>query len=152
MTNTEPASETSSTGVLKSVATRSRKRETILLVEDENLVRQMTCEILQNEGYQVLPARSATEAKMIFGRCRQTVHLLLTDVVLPDQNGCDLANDFKSMSPGLKTLFVSGYPENIVMETSDTRGISYLHKPFSTESLVREVGKTLAMDADEIAV
>lgn len=81
---------------------------TILLVEDEDFVREVTCEVLQSSGYRVLKARNAVEATVTFRRHRQEVGLLITDVVMPGQNGRDLARELSSVCPGLKTLFVSG--------------------------------------------
>jgi response regulator RpfG family c-di-GMP phosphodiesterase len=81
---------------------------TILVVEDETFVRELTCEILQDEGYRVLKARNATEARTAFRRVKGTVRLLLTDVVLPGQDGRDLANDLRAVCPAIRTIFTSG--------------------------------------------
>jgi response regulator RpfG family c-di-GMP phosphodiesterase len=81
---------------------------TILLVEDEEFVRQVTSEVLQSAGYHVLQAREAIEATVAFRRHRQDVRLLITDVVMPGQNGRDLACELRSGCPDLKTLFISG--------------------------------------------
>jgi len=91
-----------------------RSHGTILLVEDEAFLREVTCEILESAGYRVLKTRNAAEATSAFGEYKSIVRLLLTDVVLPGQNGRDLANDLRSVSPKLKILFISGYPENVV--------------------------------------
>lgn len=80
----------------------------ILLVEDEEFVRQVTSEVLQSAGYHVLQAREAIEATGAFRRHRQNVRLLITDVVMPGQNGRDLARELRSGCPDLKTLFISG--------------------------------------------
>lgn len=80
----------------------------ILLVEDEPMVREVAGDILEYEGYRVLTARNAQEAKSAFHRYRDIVRLLITDVVLPGQNGRDLANELRTGSPTLRTLFVSG--------------------------------------------
>lgn len=85
-----------------------RGHETILLVEDESFLREVTCEILESAGYRVLKARTATEAISVFDECRTIVRLLLTDVVLPGQNGRDLATDLRNVSPKLKIIFTSG--------------------------------------------
>ncbi|MBZ5705996.1 MAG: response regulator [Acidobacteriia bacterium] len=113
---------------------------TILLVEDEEFVRQVTSEVLQSAGYHVLEAREAIEATVAFRRHRQEVRLLITDVVMPGQNGRDLARELRSVCPDLKTLFISGYPENVVTrDASEERAVFYLPKPFSADSLVLSV-------------
>lgn len=120
-------------------------QETVLLVEDENFVREVTGEILQSAGYRVLKAQNATQAMCIFRRHRDEVQLLLTDVVMPGQNGCSLADDLKAMSLGLKTIFISGYPENPVTRKGLSQpGVFYLPKPFSADSLLRQVKQALA--------
>jgi CheY-like chemotaxis protein len=91
-----------------------RGHGTILLVEDEAFLREVTCEILESAGYRVLKTRNAVEAAIAFREYKTIVKLLLTDVVLPGQNGRDLANDLRSISPKLRIIFISGYPENAV--------------------------------------
>jgi two-component system, cell cycle sensor histidine kinase and response regulator CckA len=113
---------------------------TILLVEDEAFVRKVTCEILCSTGYRVLTAKDATDAVKTF-RCHPgEVQLLLTDVVLPDRSGCDLALELLSISAGVKAIFISGYPENSVTRHGLQRpGWSYLPKPFSAASLLQKI-------------
>ncbi|HXM61236.1 MAG TPA: response regulator [Terriglobales bacterium] len=121
-----------------------RGRSTILLVEDEALLREVTCEILESAGYRVLKTRNAAEAAVAFGECKAIVQLLLTDVVLPGQNGRDLANDLRALCPKLRILFISGYPENVVTRNGiQEDGMFYLPKPFSLQSLTRKVGQVL---------
>ena len=121
-----------------------RAYETVLLVEDENFVREVTGEILQSAGYRVLKARNAAEAIRAFRRYRDEIELLLTDVVMPGQNGCGLAHDLRTMCPRLKTIFISGYPENSFTRNGiQPRGVLYLPKPFSAESLLRQVRRVL---------
>jgi two-component system cell cycle sensor histidine kinase/response regulator CckA len=85
-------------------------RGTILLVEDESFLREMTCEILESAGYRVLKAGTAAEAISTFDEYKTILRLLLTDVVLPGQIGTDL----RCVCPKLRIIFVSGYPENVV--------------------------------------
>ena len=121
-----------------------RGHGTILLVEDENFLREVTCEILESSGYRVLKARNATEAAKVFHQYKTVVNLLLTDVVLPGKNGRDLANELRLISPGLKTIFISGYPENAVTQHGLSEdGMFYLPKPFSLQSLTRKVRQVL---------
>lgn len=117
---------------------------TILLVEDEALVREMTSTILESQGYRVLTARDAQEATAIFGRYGRVVRLLLTDVVLPGQSGQDLASSLRKIRPGLRTIFSSGYPENAVTRQGVEKGSSlYLAKPFSAQDLLKKVSQVL---------
>ncbi len=119
-------------------------RATILLVEDESFVREVTCEILRSAGYRVLKAGNAREAMQAFQCHGEEVQLLLTDVVMPGQNGRDLARDMRAICPGLRTLFISGYAENAVTRHwSRERGGFYLPKPFSVQSLMRKVSQAL---------
>ena len=121
-----------------------RSHGTILLVEDEAFLREVTCEILESAGYRVLKTRNAAEAAVAFGECKAIVQLLLTDVVLPGQNGRDLANDLRALCPKLRILFISGYPENVVTRNGiQEDGMFYLPKPFSLQSLTRKVSQVL---------
>ena len=130
-------------------AAKSRALPVILLVEDEALVRDVASDILEYEGYRVLKARNAQEAKAAFHRYQQIVRLLITDVVLPGQNGRDLASELRTTCPTLRTVFVSGFPENAVTRHGLVEGeMLYLPKPFSAESLVHTVKQALALRAE----
>jgi DNA-binding response OmpR family regulator len=121
-----------------------RGRGTILLVEDEKRLREVTCEVLESAGYRVLKTRDATEAISAYGQYKNIVQLLLTDVVLPGQNGRDLANELRSVCPTLRIIFISGYPENVVTQHGiQEDGMFYLSKPFSMQSLTRKVSQVL---------
>ena len=82
--------------------------ETILFVEDEAFVREMTCEVLRSAGYRVLTAKHAIEASQVYDRNRAEIKLLLTDVVLPGETGRTLAARLRRENPDLKVLFVTG--------------------------------------------
>ena len=124
--------------------TASRGRGTILLVEDEPFLRDVTCDILESAGYRVLKTRDAVEALSAFNQFKPIVRLLLTDVVLPGQNGRDLASDLRAICPELRIIFISGYPENVVTRNGvHGDGMSYLPKPFSMQSLTRKVKEVL---------
>jgi two-component system, cell cycle sensor histidine kinase and response regulator CckA len=86
----------------------SAVQNTILVVEDEAFVREAACDILEGEGYRVLRARNAAEAQAAFRRQKGVVQLLLSDVVLPGQNGPALAKDLRAVCPTLKAVFISG--------------------------------------------
>ena len=116
----------------------------ILLVEDEDFVREAAFQILQGAGYRVLKARNAVEALRMFQQYNQEIELLLTDVVIPGQNGGELAHDLKAMNQELKIIFISGYPENTVTKYIQEIGAWYLPKPFSLELLVRKVHQVMS--------
>ena len=118
--------------------------ETILLVEDEKPILRMTKMMLERLGYTVLTASAPKEAISIVEASNiNTIHLLLTDVVMPEMNGRDLSKKLLSMYPDLKCLFMSGYTANVIAHHGvlDT-GVQFINKPFSTQDLsikVREV-------------
>jgi two-component system, cell cycle sensor histidine kinase and response regulator CckA len=150
--HTELAPETTSAVALSASIQQSSTHGAILVVEDEAFVREITCEILESEGYRVLKACNAAEAKVVFRRNRKIL-LLLTDVVLPGQNGRELANDLRALNPRLRAIFISGYPENAVRQMGIVEdGMFYLPKPFSAESLLRKVRLVLAPSLAEIAI
>ena len=126
---------------------------TILLVEDEAFVREVACEILRSAGYQVLSAQNAADAVQAFRGHPAGVQLLLTDVVLPDRNGCDLALELVTVGGCTKAIFISGYPENpVTRKWLRHPGWFYLPKPFSAMSLLQKVREALnqvALQADE---
>jgi two-component system, cell cycle sensor histidine kinase and response regulator CckA len=130
----------------------AERRTTILLVEDETLVREVMFETLVWAGYRVLKASNAAQARTAFRRCRKVVRLLLTDVVLPDQNGKELAEELRGISPDLKAILVSGYPENVMTRKAIADGMCYLPKPFSADSLVDKVRIALAQEITDIAM
>ena len=119
------------------------KRETILLVEDEAFVREITCQVLESAGYMVLQASSAEEALWAFCQHEGPVHLLLTDMVMPGKNGQDLAAELGALSPEMKTILTSGYAENVAEEMGRNPRIFFLPKPFSVQSLTRKVRNVL---------
>jgi two-component system, cell cycle sensor histidine kinase and response regulator CckA len=104
VTNSEAAgSELRTTAVQPSV-----EKPVILLVEDEPLVRKVTCEVLQSAGYRVLKAKNTAEAIHTFSRHGEEIDLLLTDVVMPGRSGRELARELRGICSDLKTIFTSG--------------------------------------------
>jgi len=114
---------------------------TILFVEDEAFVREVTGEVLRSAGYLILTAKNAAEAVCVYDAHRGDVELLLTDVVLPDETGRALAGRLRRENPGLKVLFVTGYSDQ--MAVPGTKHEECLAKPFSTEVLLRRVRQLL---------
>jgi two-component system, cell cycle sensor histidine kinase and response regulator CckA len=149
--NAEPVLEANHLLAASRVAHQFTAHETILVVEDEAFVREITCEILESAGYYALKAGNATEARTMFRDHRKAVQLLLTDVILPGGNGRDLANEFTAMNSALRVIFISGYPENVFGQEGIAKNGWYLPKPFSAESLLRKIWQVLAKDLDEFS-
>jgi len=114
---------------------------TILLVEDEAFVREVTCEVLRSAGYRVLPVKSAAEAVHSYNVSSGEVDLLLTDVVLPDETGPSLADRLRLRNSSLRVLFVTGYPDHASQLQAAQNAL--LAKPFSTGALLQNVKQTL---------
>lgn len=121
--------------------TRTNRHATILLVEDEPFVREVTREILQSAGHRVLCATTAAEAATLFSELSTEVDLLLTDIILPDENGRVSAANMLRHNPDLKVLYVSGYPDQIgALQVS---GDDCLPKPYSSDQLLQKVAAML---------
>ncbi len=129
--------------IQNSVVAAARGHETILLVEDEPSVLEMTKIMLELQGYTVLAAASPEEAIHLAGEHADRIDLLLTDVVMPGMNGSDLANNLLPRYPGIKLLFMSGYTANIIAGHGVLgEGEHFIQKPFSFKDLrtkLREV-------------
>ncbi|HTI05591.1 MAG TPA: response regulator [Gemmatimonadales bacterium] len=118
--------------------------ETVLVVEDVAAVRAVACEMLRRYGYRVLDAADATAALALARSHRETIHLLLTDVVMPDVSGSVLAERLRALRPDMKVLFMSGYTDDAIFRHGIlAEGISYLQKPFTTVSLAAKVRAVL---------
>ncbi|MEI6651071.1 MAG: ATP-binding protein [Chlorobiaceae bacterium] len=115
----------------------SHRKETILLVEDEPDILNICKFTLENNGYTVLNAATPGEAISIAGKQNGQIHLLLTDVVLPEMNGCDLSKKLLSLYPDLRTLFMSGYTTDIIRGHGFLdQGVNFIQKPFSINTLL----------------
>ena len=118
--------------------------ETVLLVEDEDGVRALVRQVLTRHGYTVLEARHGSEALLQCERHKGTIHLLVSDVVLEQMSGPELAKRLLALRSDLKVLFVSGYTDDAIIHqgvlTSDT---AFLQKPFTTEALARKIRQVL---------
>jgi PAS domain S-box-containing protein len=117
--------------------------ETILLVEDEPLVRELSRDMLERQGYRVILAGDAGEAERI-GEHAASFDLLITDTVMPNISGVELARRLRASHPGLKVLFIQGYADQPgEHEELLLPGASYLQKPFSADSLGRKIRQVL---------
>jgi DNA-binding NtrC family response regulator len=121
-----------------------RGSETILLVEDEHAILKMTTMMLEEQGYTVLPAGNPTQAIRIAEEYAGEIHLLMTDVVMPEMNGKDLSEKLLGLYPNLKCLFMSGYTENVIAHHGVLEsGIAFISKPFTRRSLSEKLREVL---------
>ncbi len=124
--------------------------ETIMVCEDDEAVRHLTERLLRGAGYTVLAARDGAHAEGIFTRHAGPIHLLVTDVIMPDTDGRRLADRLTKRQTGLKVLFVSGYTADIIVHHGVLEeGMAFLEKPFSRQSLLRRVRDLLDRDKPE---
>ena len=118
--------------------------ETILLVEDDPILLEMGEKMLQRLGYRVLPADTPGKALRLAEESRQEIHMFLTDVVMPEMNGRDLAERLRKIRPTIKHLFMSGYTTNIIAHQGILdRGINFIQKPFSLKGLAAKLREVL---------
>lgn len=111
-------------------------KKTVLLVEDEPTVLQLTSQLLGSLGFKVIEANSSDQALRVMENSAPEIDLLLTDVVMPGMNGIQLAKQLNQLHPGLKVLFMSGYSEEAISSPEEiTEGRHFIQKPFSLESL-----------------
>lgn len=119
--------------------------ETILVVEDEPGVRSLVCAALEQLGYRVLEASLGSQALLMAERHAGPIHLLLTDVVMPQMNGPEVAARLLARRPGVKVLFMSGYADNAIVHHSIIDpGAAFLQKPFDTDVLAYKVRAVLS--------
>ncbi len=124
-----------------------RGSQTVLVVDDQDSVRQLVSSILMSHGYHVLQASSGPAALALAAEYSETIHLLLTDVVMPQMSGRVLVDTLTAVRPAMKVLYMSGYSG----ETVDSHGVllaglEYLAKPFTPAALAEKVRATLSRD------
>ncbi len=134
----EPCDALSSTAASPSSAGGS---ETILLVEDEESVRQLVRETLQSRGYRVLEASNGEGALAVAAAHKDALHLVISDVVMPGLSGHELAKRLLDSRPGLKVLYLSGYAQDAFPPNESHK--AFLQKPFTLQSLARKVREVL---------
>jgi signal transduction histidine kinase/CheY-like chemotaxis protein len=124
-------------------ATTPRGHETLLLVEDEEGVRELIAEWLSGHGYRVLTATNGVEALALAAREARVIDLLIADVVMPQMGGPALAERLVPARPGMKVVYVSGYADEAIDDPRLAAGADFLQKPFSLDTLVRKVREVL---------
>ncbi len=136
----------------KTLEAHEIKKATILLVEDDDIVREAVSEFLQAAGYPVLNARTPNEAVALFCQHPNEIKVLIADLALPGQNGRRLSSYLKELQPGFQTIFISGYPEHVIARgLKASAGHFYLAKPFPLGSLlakIEEVGAEKEQQAE----
>ena len=133
-------------GGLETRTRQAQKRETVLLVEDEPAILKMTARILESQGYTVYAADTPAEAIRLAGEHASECHLLLTDVIMPEMNGCELAKKLLSLHPHLKCLFMSGYTAQVIFSPGMMKEGAHVHfvqKPFTINELANKVRESL---------
>jgi len=121
--------------------------ETVLLVEDEDAVRKLARRILENSGYVVLDAHNGRAGLMLCETYQGPIDLIVTDVVMPELSGRELAEAALKLRPGLKVLFMSGHTQDTTLREGVERGTAFLRKPFTPMGLAQKVRETLDSDA-----
>ncbi|MGB7468592.1 MAG: PAS domain S-box protein [Candidatus Acidiferrum sp.] len=118
--------------------------ETILLVEDEEAVRELASRILSAKGYVVVAAKNPSEAEQFASKHTGEIHLLLTDIIMPGTSGRELARRITAAHPRTRVLYMSGYTDNVLAQGGVLEpGLSFLHKPFTPGALVQKVRDVL---------
>jgi len=121
-----------------------RGKETVLMVEDEPAILDMGKQLLEMQGYRVLTAGTPGEAIRLAIEYAGEIHLLLTDVIMPEMNGRELAKKLLTLYPGLKRLFMSGYTADVIAHHGVLdEGVHFIQKPFTLAALAAKVRETL---------
>jgi PAS domain S-box-containing protein len=122
----------------------ARGNETILLVEDEPMILDIAVKILTRQGYTVMAAATPGEAIRLARESADEIHLLMTDVVMPEMNGRELAENLLSVYPNIKRLFMSGYTADVIAHHGVLdKGVQFIQKPFSVQTLAAKVREVL---------
>jgi len=118
--------------------------ETVLLAEDDSVLRKLFSIILRNQGYSVIEAADGEEAIQLFVKHRDRIHLLILDGIMPKNNGREALEEIRLIKPAVKALFVSAYPEDIISKQGLLEpGINFLQKPLSPSVLLKKLREVL---------
>jgi two-component system, cell cycle sensor histidine kinase and response regulator CckA len=122
----------------------SNGKETVLIVEDEPDILNLCKLMIENNGYAVLTAATPGDAINVAMQYKDEIHLLMTDVIMPEMNGCELSRKLLLSRPDLKTLFMSGYTTDIIARHGVLEeGVEFISKPFSINTLTKKIHEML---------
>jgi len=118
--------------------------ETVLVVEDEGIFRDLIVRILKRDGYRMLEAANGGEALMICEEHKEQIDLMLTDVIMPQMNGRKLVERTLPLHPEMKVLYMSGYTDDVIADHGVLEeGVEFIEKPFSANVLLNKVREVL---------
>jgi DNA-binding NtrC family response regulator len=121
-----------------------RRSKTILIVDDEPKILSLLKVILEKKGYNVITASKPAQALQVVDLHRESIGLLLTDVLMPEMNGQELSELVKAIIPDIKVIFISGYTADIIAEQdSVSEGVNFIRKPFSLRELYSTISASL---------
>jgi PAS domain S-box-containing protein len=144
----EPLEETREKGTKAEIL---RGAETILVVEDEENVRRLAVRILEKQGYTVLEASCVKDALALCKERKEPIHMILTDVVMPEMSGPQLAEQLLSLHPQVKVLYMSGYTDSAIVHHGMLKdGVNYIQKPFTIDGLTRKMREVLDKDSKSV--
>ncbi len=124
--------------------------ETILFVEDDDLVRKLNLKILTQLGYEVIHAENGKSAIEVAEAFEGEIALLITDVIMPEMNGEELASRIAQIKPGIKVLFTSGYTEDVISPYGVLdEGIHFIGKPYKPQQLAEKIRELLDEPAEK---
>jgi DNA-binding NtrC family response regulator len=136
----------SSARVKKAPMTADQKPGTILLVDDERHIRNVVRAALEADGYYVLEAADGEEGMKVAEACEVTIHLLLTDIVMPKKTGQQLAEYLEPLCPGIKVVYMTGHAQDVHLRRHVVeKGYTLIEKPFMPSMVARKVGEILAV-------
>jgi two-component system cell cycle sensor histidine kinase/response regulator CckA len=121
--------------------------ETILVVDDEEGVRQVVCAVLRSNGYDVLEANNGTTALAAYEKNGHKIDIVLADIVMPQMDGLVLGHELNTRAPGLKILYMSGYRDMAANGAAGEPSKPFLHKPFTPDALLSKVREVLDAEA-----
>lgn len=126
-----------------------KREETVLLVEDEPSLLKMTTSMLQRQGHKVLAVDDGARAIALSKSYQGAIDLLITDVVMPNMNGAELAKTFHALRPQSRILYTSGYPDMAILDQGTVpKYFVFLEKPFSAAMLAAKVREALSLDPE----
>jgi two-component system, cell cycle sensor histidine kinase and response regulator CckA len=121
----------------------ARGSETVLMVEDEEAVRESTCEYLTSRGYTVLQGKNGADALQVLEHFAGKIHLLITDVIMPGMSGAELGKRVRELRPNTRVIYISGYTESTVVQHGVEAAAGFLQKPFTLTALAGKVREVL---------